>query len=866
MRNKYARKSLRGGKLHRFVAVLAGACLVSGGAIAASMTNASADTQGPITFESGYTNGSVNGQDGWSSTGGYDQAIVDNSTIPAAPASFGTKSFRISDAVTSGSFGDQTFTKSTNDAAGEPGADAGVFSTGTLRNNFSASFNFASTTPAVEQPGLHISISPDRGDGARMSYVRVEDSASGWNLFFDDVQDAPPYGSGGNLDDGCDAPGGNFVETQIASGLSRSPHNLKFVMKFVPGGNNDVVHVLLDGNVVASGTSWENYYRYCSESGGGTGGPLADQTRIVRNLELREGGDPDLANSGQGFLFDGVKLTTADNCTATCYVNGTTGDDAATGQSGDPLKTIQAGVDQVNAGGTVNVAAGTYDANTTIPKAVVLNGANVGIAGTGTRGAESLVKLTSGEAGSIFNITTANQVTINGFRAQFQGSEQNGGLLLSLAASNHLTFKNNLVDSSTYVNTLIFDDSAATSTVTNNKFTGLGQTGSPGTGVLATWGSVGGTQDAVTITGNTFSQLTDQDGVPAINLNTVTGVVSGNTFSDIHQYGILLADKLGPLAITGNTFTNIHNDTPNTSSNRGSGIRTFSVPDFVGPVTITTNTFSNSYHGVRVANDGSPADISGGDMVVNRNSITGMTAAGVSLATGTTGTLDGTCNWWGSTAGPSGTSTDGSVTTTPFLRSPTLSAQCPATVPGTPTAVFAVPFNDHGAKVGWTPPANTGGSAITGYRITPYKAGVAQPAVVFNSTATNQLITGLQDTVSYTFKVAARNAVGFGVPSAQSAAMIAGAPGQPGVPTVVRIASGQLRNTFAAPMNNGAAISSYSVTCTSSNGGVTKTNTGAASPITVTGLSAAKTYTCRVSATNSRGTGPLSKPSAAINA
>jgi hypothetical protein len=370
----------------------------------------------------------------------------------------------------------------------------------------------------------------------------------------------------------------------------------------------------------------------------------------------------------------------------------------------------------------------------------------------------------------------------------------------------------------------------------------------------------------VTITGNTFSQLTDQDGVPAINLNTVTGVVSGNTFSDIHQYGILLADKLGPLAITGNTFTNIHNDTPNTSSNRGSGIRTFSVPDFVGPVTITTNTFSNSYHGVRVANDGSPADISGGDMVVNRNAFTGNTAAGISLAVGTTGTLDGTCNWWGSTAGPSGTSTDGSVTTTPFLRSPTLSAQCPATVPGTPTAVFAVPFNDHGAKVGWTPPANTGGSAITGYRITPYKAGVAQPAVVFNSTATNQFITGLQDTVSYTFKVAARNAVGFGVPSAQSAAMIAGAPGQPGVPTVVRIASGQLRNTFAAPMNNGAAISSYSVTCTSSNGGVTKTNTGAASPITVTGLSAAKTYTCRVSATNSRGTGPLSKPSAAINA
>jgi hypothetical protein len=67
-------------------------------------------------------------------------------------------------------------------------------------------------------------------------------------------------------------------------------------------------------------------------------------------------------------------------------------------------------------------------------------------------------------------------------------------------------------------------------------------------------------------------------------------------------------------------------------------------------------------------------------------------------------------------------------------------------------------------------------------------------------------------------------------------------------------------------MNNGAAITSYTVTCASSNGGVTKTQTGTASPITVTGLTAGKSYTCRVSATNSRGTGPLSNPSAAINA
>ena len=177
----------------------------------------------------------------------------------------------------------------------------------------------------------------------------------------------------------------------------------------------------------------------------------------------------------------------------------------------------------------------------------------------------------------------------------------------------------------------------------------------------------------------------------------------------------------------------------------------------------------------------------------------------------------------------------------------------------------AVPWNDHGAKLVWQAPAN-GGAPILGYRIIPYAAGVAQPAIIVSGTATTRFITGLSDGSSYRFTVAARNVVGYAPPSAKSFAMIAGAPGPPGTPTVVKVASGSLRNTFAAPMNNGAPITQYTVTCASSNGGVTKTKTGAASPITVTGLSAGKSYVCRVGATNSRGTGPLSNASAPVNA
>jgi hypothetical protein len=50
--------------------------------------------------------------------GGYDVAVVDNTPFPAS-AGFGSQSLRLSDAVTSGSFGDQTFAPALGQPAGE---------------------------------------------------------------------------------------------------------------------------------------------------------------------------------------------------------------------------------------------------------------------------------------------------------------------------------------------------------------------------------------------------------------------------------------------------------------------------------------------------------------------------------------------------------------------------------------------------------------------------------------------------------------------------------------------------------------------------------------------------------------------------
>jgi hypothetical protein len=66
-------------------------------------------------------------------------------------------------------------------------------------------------------------------------------------------------------------------------------------------------------------------------------------------------------------------------CTAVCYVDAATGNDAYGGDTpASAKKTIQAAVTQVNSGGTVHVAAGTYHEDVTVNKTVNLLGTGYG--------------------------------------------------------------------------------------------------------------------------------------------------------------------------------------------------------------------------------------------------------------------------------------------------------------------------------------------------------------------------------------------------------------------------------------------------------------------------------------------------------
>ena len=294
-----------------------------------------------------YYPGPIHLQDDWTSFGAantgshcavYDHQVVSNMAQTLTSYSyptFGSQSLRISNAVVSGCFGDQTFSKRLDHAAGESDADAGtgwVVVPGTPKSHFEAQWDFASTVPDAEQPGLSVVASPDRGDGSRMSWVQMADTPDGLDINFYDVQ-------------GTDNPA-NFVgPTSVASGLDRTvPHTIRITMDFLQGPSNDVVKVYVDGSLRHTGTSWENYFRYDTEAAAYGGKPP-----IVNRILFRTGGTPEQAapaTAGKGFVFDAFSMKSRNGPTNAnaCKNDGwRTFDDPAFKNQGDCIQFMNTG-------------------------------------------------------------------------------------------------------------------------------------------------------------------------------------------------------------------------------------------------------------------------------------------------------------------------------------------------------------------------------------------------------------------------------------------------------------------------------------------------------------------------------------------
>ena len=170
-----------------------------------------------------------------------------------------------------------------------------------------------------------------------------------------------------------------------------------------------------------------------------------------------------------------------------------------------------------------------------------------------------------------------------------------------------------------------------------------------------------------------------------------------------------------------------------------------------------------------------------------------------------------------------------------------------ATAPGSPT-IGAATGGNASATVTWRAPSSDGGSAITGYVVTPYIGSTAQASQTFTSTALSEVVTGLTNGTAYTFTVAAINSVGTGSASAASNQVTPEPPAPPmvaltqGAPTSATVAdeagfSGQLTVTNASGVVGFTETSSADFTdvVVNSSGAISAATTLAPGTYTVSG-------------------------------
>ncbi|WP_244250654.1 Ig-like domain-containing protein [Arthrobacter crystallopoietes] len=194
--------------------------------------------------------------------------------------------------------------------------------------------------------------------------------------------------------------------------------------------------------------------------------------------------------------------------------------------------------------------------------------------------------------------------------------------------------------------------------------------------------------------------------------------------------------------------------------------------------------------------------------------------------------------------------------------------EIPAGVPGAPSTPTATrttsAVNEGSIDVAWTAPANTNGAPVEAYDLRIFENGALADTRNGLSAATTGLsLTGLKTASSYTFDVVAHNKAGAGERSGRSAAVVPyGVPHQvQGVSAAATGANEQVKLDFAAPYNNGSAITGYEYAI---DGGGWRAFGGPGA--TVSSPTNGQNHTWKVRALNAGGPGAASPASNATSA
>jgi hypothetical protein len=320
--------------------------------------------------------------------------------------------------------------------------------------------------------------------------------------------------------------------------------------------------------------------------------------------------------------------------------------------------TIQAAVNAAPVGGTVRVAAGTYNEMVTINKSLTVQGAQAGVdARSSCRGrGESVVDgyaISPTSQSSAFYVT-ANDVTIDGFTAQGQTSPgvYGAGIVLapSIAGSHILDdiVQNNVVG-------LYLSNDSATdpAVIRHNVFANNNHPGANnGRGIYTDGGVSGGLLTNVLINANTFTGNVGDGtsgnpeaavGLEAAGAGKQFNVTITNNVMANNGKALLVFNATG-VTFSGNLITGSTDSLSAAVRDEGNVVN----------MTVSYNTVLGG-RGAAVRIDNKATTGPSVNVTVNDNTFAGNLAGGVAVdPNAVAGLLDARFNYWGSANGPSG--------------------------------------------------------------------------------------------------------------------------------------------------------------------------------------------------------------------
>ena len=192
----------------------------------------------------------------------------------------------------------------------------------------------------------------------------------------------------------------------------------------------------------------------------------------------------------------------------------------------------------------------------------------------------------------------------------------------------------------------------------------------------------------------------------------------------------------------------------------------------------------------------------------------------------------------------------------PDLSTPVTTPTPPVGNPPSAPQSVSVSSGPNEIVVNWLPPANNGGSPITGYTLTWTSSTGASGTIP--TTDTTRTLRNLANGATYTISVTASNAAGTSPASSANATPL-GAPSGPRDVQLQR-GDGRLGVSWSPPTNDGGLpVESYTVYWTAPDG-ATSFVSAQATQLVVAGLTNGSTYTVTVTATNRAGTSGHSEP------